>query len=226
MKHGRTHNEAGDYCPQCLVHISRKVTGWTWLAVWLETEMPNQTKLVFNVLTFFVFICLHFLHNSRVYFKVWVIWKQSQCHQVYDLAKIDFHYECISFLVNNLHTFCHWKVVFSLILILHRAFSHFMYLTFCQFCKRKMVQSSFQKLFLNLDCDVVSNLVVEIEISDGRMGRVKSSHAVFSYFPLLEIVSHPGRLSTESGERIFTNVYCMWFLHIKVCVFFQNTSLL
>ena len=115
MKHGRTQNEAGDYCPQCLVHISRKVTGWTWLAVWLETEMPNQTKLVFNVLTFFVFICLHFLHNSRVCFKVWVIWKQSQCHQVYDLAKIDFHYECISFLVNNLHTFCHWKVVFSLI---------------------------------------------------------------------------------------------------------------
>ena len=147
MKHGRTQNEAGDYCPQCLVHILRKVTGWTWLAVWLETEMPNQTKLVFNVLTFFVFICLHFLHNSRVYFKVWVIWKQSQCHQVYDLAKIDFHYECISFLVNNLHTFCHWKVVFSLILILHRAFSHFMYLTFCQFCKRKMVQSWFQKLF-------------------------------------------------------------------------------
>ena len=164
MKHGRTQNEAGDYCPQCLVHISRKVTGWTWLAVWLETEMPNQTKLVFNVLTFFVFICLHFLHNSRVCFKVWVIWKQSQCHQVYDLAKIDFHYECISFLVNNLHTFCHWKVVFSLILILYRAFSHFMYLTFCQFCKRKMVQSWFQKLFWNQDCDVVGNLVVEIEI--------------------------------------------------------------
>ena len=164
MKHGRTQNEAGDYCPQCLVHISRKVTGWTWLAVWLETEMPNQTKLVFNVLTFFVFICLHFLRNSRVCFKVWVIWKQSQCHQVYDLAKIDFHYECISFLVNNLHTFCHWKVVFSLILILHRAFSHFMYLTFCQFRKRKMVQSWFQKLFWNQDCDVVSNLVVEIAI--------------------------------------------------------------
>ena len=162
MKHGRTQNEAGDYCPQCLVHISRKVTGWTWLAVWLETEMPNQNKLIFNVLTFFVFICLHFLHNSRVCFKVWVIWKQSQCHQVYDLAKIDFHYECISFLVNNLHTFCHWKVVFSLILILHRAFSHFMYLTFCQFRKRKMVQSWFQKLFWNQDCDVVGNLVVEI----------------------------------------------------------------
>ena len=67
-------------------------------------------------------------------------------------------------MVSDLLTFGHWKVVFSLFLILHRAFSHFMYLTFCQFCKRKMVQSSFQKLFLNLDCDVVSNLVVEIEI--------------------------------------------------------------
>ena len=38
-----------------------------------------------------------------------------------------------------------------------------MYLTFCQFRKRKMVQSRFQKLFWNQDCDVVGNLVVEIE---------------------------------------------------------------
>ena len=65
--------------------------------------------------------------------------------------------------VSDLLTFGHWKVVFSLFLILHRAFSHFMYLTFCQLCKRKMVQSWFQKLFCNQDCDVVGNLVVEIE---------------------------------------------------------------
>ena len=39
-----------------------------------------------------------------------------------------------------------------------------LYLTFCQFRKRKMVQSWFQKLFWNQDCDVVSNLVVEIAI--------------------------------------------------------------
>ena len=43
--------------------------------------------------------------------------------------------------VSNLLTFGHWNVVFLLFLILHRAFSHFMYLTFCQFRKRKMVQS-------------------------------------------------------------------------------------
>ena len=66
--------------------------------------------------------------------------------------------------VSNLLTFGHWKVVFSLFLILHRAFSHFMCVTFCQFCERKMVQSRFQKLFWNQDCDVVGNLVVEIEI--------------------------------------------------------------
>ena len=39
-----------------------------------------------------------------------------------------------------------------------------LYLTFCQFRKRKMVQLWFQKLFWNQDCDVVSNLVVEIAI--------------------------------------------------------------
>ena len=39
-----------------------------------------------------------------------------------------------------------------------------LYLTFCQFRKRKMVQSWFQKLFWNQDCDVVSNLAVEIAI--------------------------------------------------------------
>ena len=147
MKHGRTQNEAGDYCPQCLVHISRKVTGWTWLAVWLETEMPNQTKLIFNVLTFFVFICLHFLHNSRVCFKVWVIWKQSQCHQVYDLAKINCHYECISFLVKLfLNLDC--DVVSNLVVeieifnfCLFVCLLVCLYLTFCQFRKRKMVQS-------------------------------------------------------------------------------------
>ena len=66
--------------------------------------------------------------------------------------------------VGDLLTFGHWKVVFSLFLILHRAFSHFVNLTFCQFRKRKMVQSWFQKLFWNQDCDVVCNLVVEIEI--------------------------------------------------------------
>ena len=65
--------------------------------------------------------------------------------------------------VSNLLTFGHWKVVFSLFLILHRAFSHFMYLTFCQFRKRKMVQSWFQKVFWNKDCDVFGNLVVEIK---------------------------------------------------------------
>ena len=61
--------------------------------------------------------------------------------------------------VSNLLTFGHWKVVFSPFLILYRAFSHFMYLTFCQFCKRKRVQSWFQKLFWNQNCDVVGNLV-------------------------------------------------------------------
>jgi len=66
--------------------------------------------------------------------------------------------------VSNLLTFGHWKVVFLLFLILYRAFSHFMYLTFCQFCNRKMVQSWFRKLFWNQDCDVLGNLVVEIEI--------------------------------------------------------------
>ena len=66
--------------------------------------------------------------------------------------------------VGNLLTFARWKVVFLLFLILCRAFSHFMYLTFCQFHKRKMVQSWFQKLFCNKDCDVVGNLVVEFEI--------------------------------------------------------------
>ena len=66
--------------------------------------------------------------------------------------------------VSNLLTFGHWKVVFSLFLILYRAFSHFMYLTFCQFRKKKMVQSWFQKQFWNQDCDVVRNLVVEIAI--------------------------------------------------------------
>ena len=55
-------------------------------------------------------------------------------------------------------------MVFSLFLILHRAFYHFLYPTFCQFRKRKMVQSWFQKVFWNQDCDVVGNLVVEIEI--------------------------------------------------------------
>ena len=39
-------------------------------------------------------------------------------------------------MVSNLLTFGHWKVGFSLFLILNRAFSHFMYLTFCQFRKR------------------------------------------------------------------------------------------
>ena len=63
--------------------------------------------------------------------------------------------------VRNLLTFGHWKVVFSLFLILHRAFSHFMYLMFCQFCKRKMVQSWFQKLFWNQGCGAVLNLAVE-----------------------------------------------------------------
>ena len=67
--------------------------------------------------------------------------------------------------VGNLLNFGHWKVFFSLFLILHRAFPHSIYLKFCQFCKRKMVQSSFQKLFFNQDCVVVINLVVEIEIS-------------------------------------------------------------
>ena len=67
-------------------------------------------------------------------------------------------------MVSDLLTFGHWKVVFSLFLILHRAFSHFMYLMFCQFRKRKMAQSQFQKLFWNQDSDVVGNLVVEIEI--------------------------------------------------------------
>ena len=68
------------------------------------------------------------------------------------------------YVVRNSLTFGHWKVVFSLFLILYRAFSHFMYPTFCQFRKRKMVQSWFQKVFWNQDCDVVGNLVVEIEI--------------------------------------------------------------
>ena len=39
-----------------------------------------------------------------------------------------------------------------------------LFLTICQFRKRKMVQSWFQKLFWNQDYDVVSNLVVEIAI--------------------------------------------------------------
>ena len=39
-----------------------------------------------------------------------------------------------------------------------------LYLAFCQFRKRKMVQLWFQKLFWNQGCDVVSNLVVEIAI--------------------------------------------------------------
>ena len=39
-----------------------------------------------------------------------------------------------------------------------------LYLTFCRFCKGKMVRSWFQKLFWNQDYDVVSNLVVEIAI--------------------------------------------------------------
>ena len=39
-----------------------------------------------------------------------------------------------------------------------------LYLTFCQFRKRKMIQSWFQKLFWYQDCDVVSNLAVEIAI--------------------------------------------------------------
>ena len=67
--------------------------------------------------------------------------------------------------VSNLLPFGHCKVVFSLFLILHRAFSHFMYLTFCRFRKRKMVQSWFQKLFWNQDCDVVGNLVVKMKFS-------------------------------------------------------------
>ena len=66
-------------------------------------------------------------------------------------------------MVRNLLTFGHWEVVFSLFLILYRAFSHFMYPTFCQFRKRKMVQSWFQKVFWNKDCDVFGNLVVEIK---------------------------------------------------------------
>ena len=114
--------------------------------------------------------------------------------------------------VSNLLTFGHWKVVFSLFLILYRAFPHLMYLrkfkfqglhhkmykiklfhccdvvpnpvveieifnfglfvcllvclylAFCQFCKRKMVQLWFQKLFWNQGCGVVSNLFVEIAI--------------------------------------------------------------
>ena len=67
------------------------------------------------------------------------------------------------YVVRNSLTFGHWKVVFSLFLILYRAFSHFMYPTFCQFRKRKMVQSWFQKVFWNKDCDVFGNLVVEIK---------------------------------------------------------------
>ena len=39
-----------------------------------------------------------------------------------------------------------------------------LYLTFCQFRKRKMVQSWFQKLFLNQGCDAVLNLAVEFSI--------------------------------------------------------------
>ena len=42
-------------------------------------------------------------------------------------------------MVSNLLTFGHWKVVFSLFLILNRAFLHFMYFTFYQFRKRQMV---------------------------------------------------------------------------------------
>ena len=67
-------------------------------------------------------------------------------------------------MVSILLTFARWKVVFSLFLILHRAFSHFMCLTFCQFRKRTMVQSWFQKLYWNQNCDLVGNRVVEIEI--------------------------------------------------------------
>ena len=47
------------------------------------------------------------------------------------------------YVVRNSLTFGHWKVVFSIFLILYRAFSHFMYLTYCHFRKRKMVQSRF-----------------------------------------------------------------------------------
>ena len=42
-------------------------------------------------------------------------------------------------------------------------FLRYVNLTFCQFRKRKMVQSWFRKLFWNQNCDVVGNLVVEIE---------------------------------------------------------------
>ena len=67
-----------------------------------------------------------------------------------------------------------WYVICSLLAIgkwFSRFFSfyiglflRYVNLTFCQFRKRKMVQSWFRKLFWNQDCDVVGNLVVEIEI--------------------------------------------------------------
>ena len=50
-----------------------------------DNEFPYQTRFILIAVTFFVLICLHSLHNSRVCLKVLVIWKQSQCHQVYDI---------------------------------------------------------------------------------------------------------------------------------------------
>ena len=66
-----------------------------------------------------------------------------------------------------------------------------LYLTFCQFRKRKMVQSWFQKLFWNLDCEVVRNLAVEIAIYNfdlfhsALMAMTFNVHDVF--FLLLQI---------------------------------------
>ena len=121
--------------------------------------------------------------------------------------------------VSNLLTFSYWKVVFSLFLILHRAFSHFMYLTFCQFRKRKMVQSWFQKLFWNQDCDVVGNLVVENEIFNFYLFVcfLVCLYLTFCQFCKGKWSNHGFKNWSESGCGIFKLKLLVFSLHSNAC---------
>ena len=67
------------------------------------------------------------------------------------------------YVVRNSLTFGYWKVVFSLFLILYRAFSHFMYMSNSSFAKEEGVHHKMYKTKLVHCCDVVPNMVVEIE---------------------------------------------------------------
>ena len=118
--------------------------------------------------------------------------------------------------VSNLLTFGHWKVVFSLFLILHWAFSHFMYLR--SFTKEEGLHHKMYKTKLDHCSGVVPNLIVEIETFNFVCLFVCTSH--FANFAKGKWSNHDSKSCSEI-RTVTWSVIWLCKLQFTILIFFN-----